>query len=126
MIKAFREQYAPKGADGQVLRVADRFGLVAAAGELACGFGVVPWQPGEALEAVRQCFADWFDSRGGTEAGEVQAGISQVRLFIENHGDFRFESLARKIAPSTIAPDGARATALNANGLFRPRLGSAK
>ena len=30
---------------------------------------------------------------GGAEAGEVQAAISQVRLFIEQHGDSRFESI---------------------------------
>jgi putative DNA primase/helicase len=91
MIAAFRTKYAPKGADSQVLRVADRFGLVAAAGELACDLGIVPWNQGEALEAASRCFADWFDSRGGVEAGEVQAAISQVRLFIEQHGDSRFE-----------------------------------
>jgi putative DNA primase/helicase len=91
MIKAFRERYAPKEADGQVLRVADRFGLVAAAGELACGLGVVPWKRGEALEAVSRCFVDWFDTRGGAEAGEVQTAVAQVRLFIERYGDSRFE-----------------------------------
>ena len=91
MINAFRRNYAPEAADGQVLRVMDRFGLVAAAGELACDLGIVCWQRGDALEAARRCFIDWFDSRGGAEAGEVQAAISQVRLFIERHGDSRFE-----------------------------------
>ena len=93
MIDTFREKYTPKNADGQVQRVADRFGLVAAVGELACDLRIVPWNQGEALEAGRRCFADWFDSRGGTEAGEVQAAISQVRLFIEKHGDSRFEAI---------------------------------
>jgi putative DNA primase/helicase len=93
MIDAFREKYAPKNADGQVLRVADRFGLVAAAGELACDLGIVRWQEGDALEAACRCFTDWFDSRGGAEAGEVQAAISQLRLFIEKHGDSRFETI---------------------------------
>ncbi len=91
MIDAFRKNYAPIDADGQVLRVVDRFGLVAAAGELACDFGVVPWKKGEAIEASRRCFTDWYNSRGGTEAGEVLAAIAQVRFFIEQHGDSRFE-----------------------------------
>ena len=90
---AFSSRWIPPGADGQVLRVVDRFGLVAAAGELACDFGIVPWQKGDALEAARRCFADWFDSRGGAEAGEVQSAISQVRLYIERHGDSRFEAI---------------------------------
>ena len=93
IIDLFRANHAPKGADSQVLRVADRFGLVAAAGELAREFGIVPWQKGEALEAARRCLTDSLDSRGGTEAGEVQSAISQVRLFIEQHGDFRFETI---------------------------------
>ena len=75
-------------ADGQVLRVVDRFALVAAAGELACDLEIVPWQKGDALKAAHRCFADWFDSRGGAEAGEVQAAISQVRLFIEKPRGF--------------------------------------
>jgi putative DNA primase/helicase len=74
-----------------VLRVCDHFALVAAAGELAHELGIVYWQPGAAIEAARQCFNDWFETRGGVEAGEVHAAISQVRLFIERHGDSRFE-----------------------------------
>ena len=93
MIEEFRTRYVSRVADGQVLRVCDRFGLVAAAGELAREFGVVPWAEGEAIEAAGKCFNDWLDSRGGTEAGEVHAAISQVRLFIEQYGDARFVSL---------------------------------
>jgi putative DNA primase/helicase len=93
MIESFRARFVSCEADGQVLRVCDRFGLVAAAGELAREFGVVPWAPGEALRAAGECFKAWLDSRGGTEAGEVHAAISQVRLFIEQHGDARFVSL---------------------------------
>jgi putative DNA primase/helicase len=91
MVGAFRLKYAPQMADGQVLRVCDRFGLVAAAGELARAFGIVPWEESEAIAAAGRCFQDWLDCRGGSEAGEVHAAISQVRLFIEQYGDARFE-----------------------------------
>jgi putative DNA primase/helicase len=67
---------------------------VAAAGELAREFGIVPWKEGEALNAAGRCFNDWFASRGGKDAAEVQAAISQVRLFIEQHGDARFEPMS--------------------------------
>jgi len=90
LMKAFKD-CAPSDADGQVLRVCDCFGLVAAAGELAHDLGVVHWQRGAATEAARQCFKDWLQSRGGAEAGEVKAAISQVRLFIEKYGHSRFE-----------------------------------
>ena len=69
------------------------FALVAVAGELARGLGVVPWNRGKTLEAARCCFSDWFAGREGKEAGEVQAAVAQVRLFIEQHGNSRFESL---------------------------------
>ena len=62
-------------------------------------FEIVPWQKGDALEAACRCFTDWFDSRGGAEAGEVQAAISQVRLFIEHHGDSRFEPIGTQDRP---------------------------
>jgi uncharacterized protein (DUF927 family) len=93
MIEDFRTRFVSPDVDGQVLRVCDRFGLVAAAGELARAFGIVPWAEGEAMEAAGTCFNDFLDSRGGTEAGEVHAAIAQVRLFIEQHGDARFANL---------------------------------
>ena len=68
-IKTFQNRYAPSSADGQVLRVCDHFGLVAAAGELAHELGIVHWQPGAAIEAARQCFNDWFETRGESWLG---------------------------------------------------------
>jgi uncharacterized protein (DUF927 family) len=95
IIEAFRNSADLKaeleGADGQVRRGCDRFALVAAAGELAREFGIVPWQRGAALDAAKQCFRDWHVSRGGGDAAEIQSAISAVRLFIEQHGDSRFE-----------------------------------
>jgi putative DNA primase/helicase len=93
MIDAFRSKYAPSGAEGQVSRVCERFGLVAASGELAQELGIVPWTEGEAEEAAARCFQDWLNARGGSEAAEVVAAIAQVRLFIEQYGDARFEPL---------------------------------
>ena len=91
-IESFQKN-APKDADGQVLRVLERFGLVAAAGELAIQFNVVPWQKGTAIGAAKVCFDAWFADRGGAGAGEDMAAIAQVRHFIEKHGEARFESL---------------------------------
>ncbi len=71
-------------------RVARRFALVAAAGELAAAFDIVPWKFGDAIEAVGTCFGSWLEMRGGIEPAEVTAGIAQVRLFIEMHGESRF------------------------------------
>lgn len=81
---------APVGADGQVRRVADRFALIAAAGELATDCGLTGWRAGEAEDAARKCFDAWLAARGTSGAGEPQAMLAQVRAFLEVHGESRF------------------------------------
>ena len=89
-MQAFIKQHVPAGADGQVQRVAQRFGLIAAAGEIATVYGIVPWQGGEATSAAARCFNDWLNARGGIEAAEVRDAIEQVRAFISADGLARF------------------------------------
>lgn len=78
------------GAAGQVRRVAQRFALVAAAGELATAKGLTGWQTGEAKQAARTCFVAWLGSRGTEGAAEPAAMLAQVRLFLAQHGEARF------------------------------------
>jgi uncharacterized protein (DUF927 family) len=96
-VNGYRDEFlaenCPAGADGQVSRVAARFGLVAAGGEMATAFGVLPWQPGEATKAAARCFADWLAVRGGVEPAEERDAIAMVRRFIELHGTSRFEAM---------------------------------
>ena len=86
----FLKNHCPANCDGQVRRVARRFALVAAAGELATAMGILPWPNGEATKGARRCFADWLAQRGGTEPAEVRNGIDSVRDFISRHGASRF------------------------------------
>jgi uncharacterized protein (DUF927 family) len=83
-------EHCPSGADGQVQRVAARFGLVAAAGELASTMGILPWPDDEATRGAAVCFQAWLDARGGAGAAEITAGLAQVRRFFELHGESRF------------------------------------
>lgn len=99
--RRFEQAQRPKGASGQVLRVLSRFALVAAAGELAAHYRVLPWRSGEAIAGVARCWSDWIASRGGSGDQEGERAIAQVRAFIEAHGASRFE-------PLTGAPGGAR------------------
>jgi uncharacterized protein (DUF927 family) len=92
--KAFVAAHVPAGADGQVSRVAGRFGLVAAGGEMATSYGILPWTPGEATRAAARCFQDWLAVRGGVEPAEERDAIARVRQFIELHGTSRFEPIA--------------------------------
>jgi uncharacterized protein (DUF927 family) len=93
LIEAFKVRHVPATADGQVTRAAARLGLIAAAGELATEWGIVPWQPGEATAAAARALADWIEARGGVEGAEIRDAIAQVRRFIEAHGDARFEPI---------------------------------
>jgi putative DNA primase/helicase len=86
----FCELCLPPGADGQVARVAQRFALIAFAGELAIEKGILPWEAGEAVKAAETCFKAWLAERGHTGAAEVYGGIEAVRSFLQTHGMSRF------------------------------------
>jgi uncharacterized protein (DUF927 family) len=45
------------------------------------------------LNAAAWALAQWIEGRGGTEPAEVRQAVEQVRLFIEQHGESRFEPL---------------------------------
>ncbi|MBB2164683.1 DUF927 domain-containing protein [Gluconacetobacter sp. 1b LMG 1731] len=91
----FREKFVSLSADGQVSRVADRFALVAAAGELAIWLGVLPWEPGAAADGVGRVYLDWLRERGGEGSREEINLIKALREFLMRHGFRRFESLRR-------------------------------
>lgn len=88
----FVKEVAPSIGSGQVGRVARRFGLVAAAGELATHYGLTGWGEGEAADAAAACFRAWLEDFG---AGlhEDRATCEQVRLFLEQHGASRFQRM---------------------------------
>lgn len=77
-------------AHGQARRVAGRFALVGAAGELATAWGITDWQPGEAMWAARKCFDAWLSRRGGQGNQEEKAMLRQVREFIRRKGESSF------------------------------------
>jgi putative DNA primase/helicase len=89
-IDSFVEEYVSTGSSGQVKRVGRRFGLVAAGGELAIHFGIIPWQKGSAIAAAGRCFQDWLAHRGDDQDLEEKKIIATIQLFFEMHGNSRF------------------------------------
>jgi putative DNA primase/helicase len=89
LVRAVASQLAEEG-DGQVRRVAQRFALVAAAGEIATELGVLPWKQGTATEAVRQTFSAWVKHRGGGARREDQVAVEVVAHFLQRFGESRF------------------------------------
>ena len=88
-IKSFMSQY--DGLSSQAHRVAKRFALVAAAGEMATQAGITGWQTGQATAAVKVCFNNWLDNYGRDGEHEERQIIKHVQAFIEQHGASRFQ-----------------------------------
>ena len=91
----FVQSALPPGSDGQVRRVADRFALIAAAGEIATALGVTGWPSGAALSAAHRCFADWLAERGGIGSSEVSEAKRRISEALQLHGASRFQGWAR-------------------------------
>ncbi|RLV58312.1 DUF927 domain-containing protein [Parashewanella curva] len=83
----------PKHADGQVLRVANKFALLAAAGKLAIKWNILDWEANACFYACRKLFFKWLDGRGGANSGEELQAIERVRSFIQQYGTSRFITL---------------------------------
>lgn len=94
-LKTLPEFQGREDAEGQVKRAAERFALLAFAGELASIYEVTPWAQGAATEAAIVGFEAWLKMReGGTSANTESLQIERaIREFIERHGDSRFSSL---------------------------------
>lgn len=90
MRKKMTDAHLTEAASGQAIRVADRFALVATAGELATEWGLTGWQPGDAERAASICFAAWLEAWGGEENHEHAAMLQQVREFLERFGESAF------------------------------------
>lgn len=90
-IERLAKEWTPRGAHGQVKRVAQRCALVAVAGELATQAGITGWKQGEAETASLMCFESWLDERGGAGDLEVNAMIEQVVGWFEANQDARFQ-----------------------------------
>ena len=77
--------------EGQTVRVAQRLGAIAAAGEMATGLGFTGWPEGSATQAAMSVLELWLTGRGGAGAHEAKDAIKRIRAFILAHGASRFE-----------------------------------
>lgn len=102
--KLFIDAHLTSEAHGQAKRVARRFALVGAAGEIATTFGITGWQRGEAIKAAGRCYKDWLSKRGGESDQEQRAMLQQVRAFLEQHAESRFTSTERSEIDEKHAP----------------------
>jgi putative DNA primase/helicase len=96
----------PSNADGQVRRIARRFALVAAGGEMAIVAGIVPWEKGTAANACKVMYDKWLANRGGVKADEIRLALEQVRYFLQKNAHRMSSPEADEIAPKSAANAG--------------------
>ena len=87
IVQQFVEKYAKDGT-AQIKRVAEGFGLLVAAGELASGGldsmqSVTSWESGTALRAVKKCFLDWQLNFTQFHSNEAQQLVDRVLYLLE-------------------------------------------
>ncbi len=96
-LRSFLNDFLAKNVDiaaaGEVFRAASRFALIGVAGEIATELSLTGWREGESLASAERCFSAWLETRGTSGPSDVEAGIRQVRAFIEANGSSRFQSL---------------------------------
>lgn len=102
--RAFEQRFLSDDASGQARRVANRFALVGAAGELATSWGITGWDAGEAMKAAGGCFESWLSNRGGEGNQEERVILGQVREFLRRYGESAFTDWDRPSMKDTHAP----------------------
>jgi putative DNA primase/helicase len=76
---------------GQVVRVAEKFAIIAAVGELAIEFGILPLTHSEAEKSATVMFSRWIESRGiAFDASEPHRIVKKMRAIIERFGFSKF------------------------------------
>ncbi|MDV6347295.1 DUF927 domain-containing protein [Nitrosomonas sp. Is35] len=100
----FEKATLSNAASGQAQRVAARFALAGAAGELATDWGITGWQPGASMQSAITCFKAWLQAFGGEGNKEDRAMIAQVRHFLELHGESRFTDIERTVVDDNHTP----------------------
>ncbi len=93
LVSDFMSQYSDLTA--QAHRVAKRFAIVSAAGEMATSAGITGWQTGQATTAVMTCLDNWLDNYGRDGEHEQRQIIEHIKAFIEQHGSSRFQPCYR-------------------------------
>ncbi len=92
-----RAQFVEDNA--QAGRVADRFAVIALAGEMAIAYGLLPWTPGTALADCQLLYGEWLSRVGGGNAEDRQI-LAGILDFIDKHGSSRFSGVEDQ-APDT-------------------------
>lgn len=85
----------------QAGRVADRFAVLALAGELASAWGLTGWDEGACSQACQLLFREWLARMGDGNSEDKQI-LRGVADFIGLHRDSRFSDIRAEYANATV------------------------
>lgn len=94
-----RAQFTEDNA--QAGRVADRFAVIAMAGEMAIAYGLLPWTPGSALADCQLLYGEWLTRVGGGNAEDRQI-LAGILAFIDKHGSSRFSDVDDQVPDTKV------------------------
>ena len=78
--------------NAQAGRVADRFAVIALAGEMAIAYELLPWPVGACLDDSLLLYREWLERVGSGNAEDRQI-LGGIASFIERHGTSRFSAI---------------------------------
>ena len=93
LLEQYNLELVAEHKQGHIVRVANAFALIAAAGELATQAGITGWQTGTAFNAVKAVFNEWVNSFEYVGDYESREYILHVKAFFEANESSRFESI---------------------------------
>ena len=99
----------PPEASGEISRVAERFALVGAAGEVATKAKITGWKPGTAMRAASWCFQRWLSGRPTAGSSDLEKAIAGIRRFVMSN-ESRFEDLDKNDGRTVVNRVGFRKT----------------
>ncbi|MCY1367580.1 hypothetical protein D9M69_545230 [compost metagenome] len=81
--------------------MADRFAVIALAGEMAIAYGLLPWPVGASLTDSLMLYREWLERVGNGNAEDRQI-LSGIASFIERHGSSRFSDVDAEEADTRV------------------------
>ncbi|ANF59490.1 RNA helicase [Halotalea alkalilenta] len=90
MLATLQSQF--QADSGQEMRGAERFAIVALAGEIAIEFGILPLGHGVPTAAMQELFNAWQSERGKGQSEDTKV-LDSIRDFLDRHGDSAFSAL---------------------------------
>ena len=91
LISRLEEEFSSKVDTSLEKRAASVFACIALAGELAIGYGILPWCKGDSILAAQVAFDNWLDNQGKSNTEDHQI-LQAVSDFVDKHGSSRFSS----------------------------------